>query len=171
VTYRLQVRRLTTADATLYREIRLEGLRCSPEAFGSTFEMENAQPLSWFSERLQSGAKMFGAFEGLELVGVAGLLIKQGKKEAHKGLLVGMYVRPGYRRSGVGQRLVEAMVEFAAGRVELIQLVVLRDNDSALRLYTRLGFQQYGIERNALKQEGRYYDEILMARDLGQGKA
>jgi len=27
-------------------------------------------------------------------------------------------------------------------------------------------FVEYGIERNSLKHKGRYYDEILMAKDL-----
>ena len=36
------------ADAAQYREIRLEGLKCSPEAFGSTYETESVQPLSRF---------------------------------------------------------------------------------------------------------------------------
>src|SRR5271165_4882772 len=40
------------ADAAVYRDIRLAGLRCNPEAFGSTFEAENARPLSFFSKRL-----------------------------------------------------------------------------------------------------------------------
>ena len=43
-----QIRCLQPADAALYREIRLEALQKNPEAFGSTFEKENAQPLSWF---------------------------------------------------------------------------------------------------------------------------
>jgi len=29
-----------------------------------------------------------------------------------------------------------------------------------------LGNHEYGIEKNALKQDGRYYDEVLMAMDL-----
>jgi hypothetical protein len=95
----IQIRRLAPADAALYRDIRLEGLRCNPEAFGSTFEAENARPLTFFSERL-GGSAAFGAFRGSELVGIAGLLICEGQKEAHKGLLVGMYVRP--RKEGRG---------------------------------------------------------------------
>jgi hypothetical protein len=39
-------------------------------------------------------------------------------------------------------------------------------NEPARRLYARLGFVEYGIERNSLKHGGRYYDEILMAKDL-----
>jgi ribosomal protein S18 acetylase RimI-like enzyme len=163
----IQIRRLVPADAGSYRSVRLEGLRCNPEAFGSTFEAENARPLTFFSERLASSVA-FGAFHDSELVGIAGLVISDGAKEAHKGRLVGMYVRPDARRAGVGRRLVETVVEFARHRVELIQLSVVRDNVQALRLYKRLGFSEYGLEKNALKQDGRYYDEVLMARDLNR---
>jgi len=111
----IQIRRLTPADAALYRDIRLEGLRRNPEAFGSTFEAETAKPLTFFSERL-GGSAAFGAFHDSELVGIAGLLIRDGRKEAHKGLLVGMYVRPSARKAGVGRRLVETIIEFARQR-------------------------------------------------------
>jgi hypothetical protein len=47
----IQIRRLAPADAALYRDIRLEGLRCNPEAFGSTFKAENARPLTFFADR------------------------------------------------------------------------------------------------------------------------
>jgi ribosomal protein S18 acetylase RimI-like enzyme len=135
----IQIRRLVPADAGSYRSVRLEGLRCNPEAFGSTFEAEDARPLTFFSERLGSSVA-FGAFHDSELVGIAGLVISEGAKESHKGRLVGMYVRLEARRAGVGRRLVETVVEFARHRVELIQLSVVRDNEQALRLYKRLGF-------------------------------
>jgi RimJ/RimL family protein N-acetyltransferase len=163
----IQIRRLRPPDAALYRAVRLEGLRYNPEAFGSTFEAENARPLSWFSERLATGAAQFGAFFDSELVGVAGLLLREGRKEAHKGLLVGMYARPDARRAGIGRRLVETIIDLGRSRVELIQLSVVSDHEDAPRLYTRLGFVEYGIEKNALRCGGRYYDEVLMAKDLG----
>jgi ribosomal protein S18 acetylase RimI-like enzyme len=77
-----------------------------------------------------------------------------------------MYVRPSARKAGVGRRLVETIIEFARQRVELIQLSVVSDNEQARRLYERLGFVEYGIEKKALKQDDRYYDEVLMAKDL-----
>jgi len=161
----IQIRRLAPADAALYRDIRLEALRCNPEAFGSTFDAENAQPLTVFSDRI-GGSSVFGAFLDSKLVGIAGLLIGKGQKEAHKGRLVGMYVRPSARKVGVGRRLVETIIEFARQRVELIQLAVVSDNEPARRLYERLGFVEYGLEKKALKQDGRYYDEVLMAKNL-----
>ena len=44
---------------------------------------------------------------------------------------------------------------------------MVRDNEQARRLYARLGFVEYGVEKNALKHGGGYYDEVLMAKDLG----
>jgi ribosomal protein S18 acetylase RimI-like enzyme len=163
----VEIRRLKPADAAQFREIRFMGLKCSPEAFGSTYETESVQPLSRFSERLASSA-VFGAFRGAELLGIAGFAVRNGVKEAHKGLLWGMYVRPDARKAGVGRRLVEAVIDFARQRVELLQLSVVSDNDPARLLYARLGFIEYGVEKNSLKQHGRYYDEILMALDLRQ---
>ena len=43
---------------------------------------------------------------------------------------------------------------------------MVSDNEPARRLYERLGFVEYGVEKSSLKQDGRYYDEILMALDL-----
>jgi RimJ/RimL family protein N-acetyltransferase len=164
-TAEIQIRQLTPADAALYRGIRLAGLKYSPEAFGSTFEAEIVKPLAWFFDRL-SASWIFGAVRGREILGIAGFAIRDGAKEAHKGLLWGMYVRPEARGTGVARRLVEAVIEFARPRVELIQLSVVVGNEPARRLYARLGFVEYGIERNSLKHGGNYYDEILMAKDL-----
>jgi RimJ/RimL family protein N-acetyltransferase len=159
------IRQVMPGDAALYRRIRLAGLKESPEAFGSTFEAEFAKPLAWFFDRLSS-LEVFGAFRGAEILGVAGLAIQQGEKEAHKGLLWGMYVRPDARGAGLARRLVEAVIARAKTRVELVQLSVVVDNRSARRLYARLGFVEYGIEKKSLKYRSRYYDEVLMARDL-----
>jgi len=161
----LHIRRLVPADAALYRALRLEGLKNCPEAFGSTFEAESAEPLSFFEGRL-GGGRTFGAFRADALAGVAGYFVRPGRKEAHKAMLVGMYVRPDARRSGVGRRLVEAVLDAARGEAELIQLAVVSGNAPALRLYAALGFVEYGVEANALKEGGRYYDEVLMARPL-----
>jgi RimJ/RimL family protein N-acetyltransferase len=161
----IQIRRLGPADAARYRAIRLEGLKESPEAFGSTYEVEAAKPLAWFFERLTS-SQVFGAFRGSEILGIAGFASRDSAKETHKGLLFGMYVRPVARGTGVARRLVEWVVDFARSNVELIQLSVVVGNEPARRLYARLGFVEYGIEKNSLKHCGKYYDEILMAKDL-----
>lgn len=157
-----RIRRLMPADAGLYREIRLEALRLSSEAFGSSFEQEGSQPLHYFQETLAK-ADVFGAFVETALVGVAGFRVQAGAKQAHKGLLWGMYVRPDARGTGAGKCLVEAVLDHARERVELVQLTVVSDNEAAQRLYRSCGFVAYGHEVHSLMQGGRYYDELLMA--------
>jgi ribosomal protein S18 acetylase RimI-like enzyme len=160
-----EIRLLTPDEAALYRDIRLEGLRHDPDAFGSTSEHENAMELSWFADRIVKG-NVFGAFVRGDLVGVAGYWPQEGEKERHKAMLWGMYVRGAARGSGLGESLIEAVVEHATGRVEQLQLGVATGNASALRLYKKTGFSEYGREMKALKQDGRYIDEILMVRFL-----
>jgi GNAT superfamily N-acetyltransferase len=166
----IEIRRLARedpADPILYRSIRLEALQANPEAFGSTFEAENAMPLSWFADGLGSST-VLGAFRNAQLVGVACFAVQQNQKRAHKGGLWGMYVRSAARKAGVGRRLVEAICDLARRQVEQIQLTVVRDNEPALRLYASLGFLAYGVEKKALKQGDRYHDEVLMAKDLAR---
>jgi ribosomal protein S18 acetylase RimI-like enzyme len=157
-----QIRRLMPADAPLYREIRLEALQQAPAAFGSTFEQERSQSLAQFEEVLAK-ADVFGAFRGKDLLGMAGYRTQVGAKRAHKGLLWGMYVRSGARGTGVAKPLVEAVLAHARERVELVQLSVVSDNEVAQRLYRSCGFVTYGHEAHSLKQDGRYYDQVLMA--------
>jgi ribosomal protein S18 acetylase RimI-like enzyme len=161
----VQIRRLMPADARLYREIRLEALQQAPEAFGSTFEHECSRSLAQFEEALTK-ADVFGAFRETALLGMAGYRTQAGPKQAHKGLLWGMYVRSIARGTGVAKHLVEAVLGHARERVELVQLTVVSENEAAQRLYRSCGFVAYGHEVHALKQGGRYYDEVLMAAAL-----
>jgi RimJ/RimL family protein N-acetyltransferase len=163
----VHIRALLPGDAVAYRAIRLDAMKRNPEAFGSTYEVEAERPLAWFAER-QGGAEIFGAFHAGELLGIAGYVPQQGAKTAHKAMLVGMYVHPGARNLGIGRRLAEAVIDHARPRIELLQLSVVSENEPARRLYARLGFTEYGLEKNALKQDGRYYDEVLMAKPLTQ---
>ena len=114
----------------------------------------------------QLAVRLVGAFARGELLGVAGYWPQNGVKVSHKATLWGMYVRQTARQSGLGRRLVEAVVSHATGRVELLQLGVASDNEAACRLYRKAGFSEYGREMKALKQDGRYFDEILMVRFL-----
>jgi RimJ/RimL family protein N-acetyltransferase len=161
----LTIRPLRPDEPELYREIRLEALRLHPEAFGASFEDEAARPLAFFEQRLTANT-IFGGFVGQALMGTAGFMPEAGAKRIHKAHLWGMYVRQPARGSGLARLLVDAVLDHAKNRVELIQLTVVSDNLAAQRLYAAAGFQPYGLEIRALKVAGRYLDEVLMVRLL-----
>jgi ribosomal protein S18 acetylase RimI-like enzyme len=163
-----EIRPLTPGEAALYREIRLEGLKQNPEAFASTFESESAMQLTWFEEQIVKG-NVFAIFVDGALMGVAGYFQERGAKVCHKARLWGMYLRPAARGLGLGERLIEAIAAHACPRVEQLQLGVADGNEAALRLYRKTGFSEYGREMKALKEDGRYIDEILMVRFLKPG--
>ena len=157
----IMIRRLDPDDAPAFADIRLEGLRLAPEAFGSDIEKEQAWPLEQFADRLSNSA-VFGCEEHSALLGVAGFFALSDRKVRHRGVLWGMYVREAARGRGLGAQLVEAVLDHARDRVEQIHLDVAVDNTAAVALYERCGFRRYGTEPRSLKIGDRYLDAHLM---------
>ena len=121
-----------------------------------------------FAERLAApGFTRFGGFADGDLVGLAGLQMRTGAKERHKARLFSMYVDAAHRGSGLAQQLIEAVIAGAREAEALVlQLSVSAGNAPAQRLYRRMGFTVYGVERRSLKVGGQFHDEELMALDL-----
>lgn len=158
------IARLGSAQARDYRDLRLDGLARHPEAFGASWEDEAARTVEQFAERLGQGTVFGARSEGRPgLIGAVGLRVPQGEKTRHKGIVWGMYVRPQARRIGVGEALLAHALDHAATLVEEVILTVEASNRAALDLYRRAGFEQYGLEKRALKIGEDYRDEALMA--------
>jgi ribosomal protein S18 acetylase RimI-like enzyme len=164
----ISIRALTPSDAGVYRALRLEALASAPEAFSSSHEEESALPVESFRDRISpSGpSAIFGAFDGERLVGSVGFVANPRLKQRHKGMLVGLFVTPQWRRHGIGERLVRQAIAHAAAHVLLLQASVVMSNREARRLYHRLGFAAYGIERNALCIDGVFHDDELLVLEL-----
>jgi ribosomal protein S18 acetylase RimI-like enzyme len=164
----VRIRALAPSDAGVYRALRLEALATAPEAFSSSHEEESALPAETFHDRIpRTGpSAIFGAFDGARLVGMAGFVASSRLKQRHKGALWGLFVQPQWRRRGIGERLVRHVVEHAADHVLVLQATVTASSHDARRLYQRLGFAAYGIERNALCIDGVFHDDELLALEL-----
>jgi ribosomal protein S18 acetylase RimI-like enzyme len=162
------IRVLGVADADAYRRVRLDALRLHPEAFGSAHEDEAVLDHAQIVERLAApGFTRFGGFADRDLVGLVGLQIRSGAKEQHKARLFSMYVDAAHRSSGLAQQLIKAVIAGAREAEALVlQLSVSAGNAPAQRLYRRMGFTVYGVERRSLKVGERFHDEELMALDL-----
>ncbi|XKO54638.1 GNAT family N-acetyltransferase [Lysinibacillus fusiformis] len=161
----MEIRLLTTQDATSYRTLRLEGLQTNPEAFGSSFEEEKDMALELFASRLEAqGSFTFGAFDQNELCGVATLVQESKMKLKHKASIFAVYVSPKKRGHGLGKRLMQEIIKQGKqlADVEQINLTVVSSNESAKGLYTSLGFLMFGTEKRALKIDHQCFDEDYM---------
>lgn len=154
-------------DLPLYRPLRLEALLRHPEAFGSAFEEEQGGDLA----RLIGAPPnvTWGGFVAGALVGSAGLVISSKLKQRHKGHIVGVYVDPRWRRTGLAGALLHTLIHHARAQC-LVQLTlsVTVGNPEAKRLYIRAGFTVYGAEPLSLRVGIDFLDEELMVLRLDQ---
>lgn len=163
----MNIRVLDELDARLYQELRLDALKTNSEAFGSTYESEVKFSLETVVERIKPNRDKFviGAFDhsGL-LVGIVTFVRENGLKTAHKGNVYGMYIVPEMRGQGLAKSLMLELIRKASDceGLEQINLTVISDNVFAQKLYKSLGFEVYGVEHNALKYNGQYFDEDFM---------
>ncbi len=163
------VRPLTPKDAEAFRAIRLESLLAHPTAFGMGYEDEADLGIETFAARLSEPlpSSAFGGFDGEELVAIARLRVAPNVKQRHRGTIVGVYVRPAFRRSGLSHRLIDSIIQHARQHeLETLLLTVAVGNHAARALYVGRGFIGYGVDKGALKLHGTYVDEELMALSL-----
>ncbi|MFD3449373.1 GNAT family N-acetyltransferase [Microbacteriaceae bacterium 4G12] len=163
----MKIRVLQASDARCYQELRLTALQVNSEAFGSTYEREVKFSLETIIERIQPTENKFvlGAFNDQnQLVGIVAFVRESGLKDAHKANIYGMFVAPEMRGSGLGKALMLELIRKAKNLngLEQLKLTVMSENGAAKQLYKSIGFEVYGVEQNALKLNGQYFDEDLM---------
>jgi ribosomal protein S18 acetylase RimI-like enzyme len=130
------------------RDLRLRALADAPESFGSSLEEEERLSHSAWKELWERWAPsdnrvwFVEATDDDEFVGMAVGVLDDPPKTAY---LFGMWVEPGRRRSGVGRRLVEAVIEWGRARGAVrIELDVNEATTPAVALYQACGFAPTG---------------------------
>lgn len=120
-----------------------------------------------FLEKLGPNDLLLGALIGDRLVGTAGLHRRQGRRR-HAAIL-GLGVADDLNGRGIGAALMTALLDAADKWLDLrrIELTVFADNERAIRLYERFGFEREGIMRAYAFRDGRYADGVMMARLRG----
>jgi ribosomal protein S18 acetylase RimI-like enzyme len=149
-------------DLPLFQTLRLQGLREHPEAFGSSLEEEQGRDLSYMIGEKPNVT--LGGFVADALVGTAALVVPVKLKQRHKGHVVGVYVAPAWRGTGLARALTARLIaEARANQLILLTLSVTVGNEAARRLYLDAGFVPYGIEPASLMIGSDLLDAELMA--------
>lgn len=137
------VRRLAADDWQTYRAIRLAMLLESPSSFGGTHVEAARNDEQVWRQRLTDNVVLL-ARVGRMPAGSA-MYSVYGASDPGDCSLFGMWVDPGFRRTGVGRALVDAVMARAraAGKRRVV-LHVVADNTGARGLYERAGFVATG---------------------------
>lgn len=144
-------------------------LKCytAPLAARNTLQIPYRSLESVREQLTKSGAGdhlLVAEIEG-EVVGVIGLHTSSRPRVNHKAE-VGMMVRDDWKGKGVGAALMQAVIELADKWLNLtrIELSVFTDNESAIALYRKFGFEIEGTLRKYAFRDGEFVDAFAMGR-------
>jgi ribosomal protein S18 acetylase RimI-like enzyme len=144
----LTIRPFQAHEWRLYRELRLAALFDAPDAFGSTLAREQALTGQEWITRLAAGAASqldlpLVAEDSRRAVGLSWARIDAN--DASTVTLYQVWVDPGARRRGIGQRLLAAAMDWARGAgASMMKLSVATGPNSAIEFYRRAGFVETG---------------------------
>lgn len=168
------LRRVVIDDWRPFRALRLEALERHPTAFGGDYAHSTGLTDAQWRERLERGSTgntqaTWVAESADGLIGTATLMRDEGIKTLHCATLIGVYVDAAWRGHGIMAAIIEALLEWArTSGIARVRLGVATDNLAAITVYGRKGFAVYGLERDALRVDGRRIDELLMEYVLEQ---
>jgi RimJ/RimL family protein N-acetyltransferase len=76
---------------------------------------------------------------------------------------LGIFI-PTFRDKGLGTEALELIIDFAFKTLNLIslELRVFSNNDRAIAVYKKLGFQEIGLRRKADFIDGEFLDDLMM---------
>lgn len=100
---------------------------------------------------------------------LAGYLEAEGgafRRNRHVALVIAG-VRQSASGQGLGTQLFNALIDWAAvAGLARLELTVMAHNEAAIGLYRKMGFEVEGTRRAAMLVDGRFVDELYLARIL-----
>jgi putative acetyltransferase len=162
----LILRRARPTDAAAFAQ-----QLASDEVFPGLLQLPYANEELW-KQRL-SAAPVAGSPELLlvaeddgHLVGNAGLHPVGTPLRRRHAMMLGISVIGSAQGRGVGGELMQALTDYADNWAQVlrIELTVFADNERAIRLYKRHGFEVEGRHRGYALRAGVYADVLAMAR-------
>ncbi len=70
-----------------------------------------------------------------------------------------------YKGNGVASKLLGAMGRFTLNHnLSRVEFTVMENNPRAISFYKKHGYKQEGLKENAIYQNGKFYNEIYMAK-------
>jgi RimJ/RimL family protein N-acetyltransferase len=94
--------------------------------------------------------------------------VKQGRyKDTRRHGHMGLTMISSYRGQGIGRMIIETLVqESRRAGLRTLEVEFLAENETAQRAYQKGGFKQVGIIPHKVFREGKYFDGLIMAREL-----
>ena len=107
---------------------------------------------------------LFVANEGGKIVGFVGGTGGTVNRQRHS-IHIAMGVLASFWSRGIGSQLLRTISTWSASNhFHRIELLVIEDNERAISLYKRSGFEIEGVKHDSLLISGKYINEYFMAK-------
>lgn len=163
----VQIRRIRADEGMVYRDVRIRGLADTPSAFVTTVAVAESRPEAYWRNLAADSARgeervLFVADSGDCFEGTAGGALEEDGAVVE---VIGVWVDPAFRGQGIAAALVQQALAWgrARGAVDA-RLWVHDQNDTAIRLYQRLGFTMTDHAQTFGEQNDRR--RCMMVRSL-----
>jgi len=164
----MQVEGLTIRRAEPDDSSALYEMFTSPKLYANTLQLPYPSREQWRRRLSEPGDGTYNlvAVVGDKVVGMFGLHTFPARPRRHHAAAVGLTVHDDWHGKGVGTALMRAGLDLADNWLNLtrLELEVYTDNEAAVRLYERFGFEREGLLRRHAYRDGRYVDSYVMAR-------
>jgi L-phenylalanine/L-methionine N-acetyltransferase len=146
-----------------------EGIwRCyTPQAVRNTLQLpyRTLESVREFLNKRGEGDHVMVAVVDGEVVGMIGLHCSSRPRVNHRAE-IGMMVRDDWHGKGVGKAMMQAVIDLADKWLNptRIELTVFTDNERAIALYRKFGFEAEGTLRKYAFRDGEFVDAYAMAR-------
>ena len=159
----LTIRRAEPDDcAALYE------MFASPKLYANTLQLPYPSREGWRRRLAEPGDGTYNlvAVVDNKVVGMFGLHTFPARPRRQHAAAIGLTVHDDWHGKGVGTALMRAGLDLADNWLNLtrLELKVYTDNEAAIRLYERFGFEREGTLRQYAFRDGRFVDSYMMAR-------
>ena len=144
----------------------------SPKVYSGTMQVPYPSREYW-RRRLSENAESVHTLVGIideRIVGMVSVVtFPERPRRKHVGIIA-ICVHVDWQGKGAGAALMRAIVDLADNWLNLtrLELEVYADNEAAIRLYERFGFEVEGTLRRHAFRDGEYVDSKVMGRLLNR---
>ena len=94
--------------------------------------------------------------------------VTRGKyRDTHRHGHMGLTMISEYRGQGIGHRIIETLIrESRRAGLRTLEVEFLAQNETARRSYEKAGFKQAGTIPHKVFRGGRYFDGLIMSKEL-----
>ena len=159
----LHIRRAEPDDSAALYE-----MFTSPKVYEGTLQLPYPSREMWRQRIAEPGDGRYNlvAVVGYRVVGMLGVhTFPNRPRRRHVGA-IDIVVHDEWHGKGVGSALMRAGLDLADNWLNLtrLELEVYTDNEAAIHLYERFGFEREGTLRQHAYRDGRYVDSYVMGR-------